>query len=92
MTDAVVLPRVEIYTSMFCGFCMRAKALLDKKGVAYDEYSVMTDASLRDTMTKRANGDHRVPQIFINDEHIGGCDQLMMLEMAGGLDAKLTAA
>ncbi len=77
---------------MFCGFCMRAKALLDQKGVAYEEYSVMMDAGLRDTMTKRAGGNHQVPQIFINDEHIGGCNELLTLEMAGALDAKLTPA
>lgn len=92
MPDNVHTPRIEIYTSPFCGFCMRAKMLLEQKGVAFDEYDVMMDPGLRATMTERADGDHKVPQIFIDDEHIGGCNELMMLEMAGQLDAKLTAA
>ena len=92
MPDPVPSPRVEIYTSMFCGFCMRAKALLDRNGVAYEEYDVMSEPGVRKAMAARANDDYRVPQIFINDEHIGGCDELMRLEMSGGLDAKLTPA
>ena len=66
--------------------------LLEQKGVTYQEYDVMMDSGLRDVMTERAGGDHRVPQIFINDEHVGGSDKLMMLEMSGGLDAKLAPA
>ncbi len=56
MSKSVAPPHVEIYTSMFCGFCMRAKALLDQKGIAYEEYSVMMDSALRDKMTERAGG------------------------------------
>lgn len=91
MPDSTPSPHVEIYTSPFCGFCMRAKMLLEQKGVEFDEYDVMMDASLRSKMTERSGGDHKVPQIFIDGEHIGGCNELMMLEMAGQLDAKLTA-
>ena len=82
-------PRIEIYTSLFCGYCSRAKSLLDRKDVAYEEHSVMMDAELRDEMIKRANGKTSVPQIFINDENIGGSDELAALEHAGELDALL---
>lgn len=92
MTDAPATPHVEIYTSPFCGFCFRAKSLLDQKGVAYTEINVMMDSGRRTEMTKRANGGSSVPQIFINDEHVGGCDELMMLEHQGNLDTKLGAA
>jgi len=92
MSDINQHARVEIYTSPFCGFCVRAKMLLEQKGVSFNEYDVMMDSSLRAEMTDRASGDHKVPQIFINDEHIGGCSELMALEMGGQLDAKLTAA
>lgn len=92
MPDSSSRPVVEIYTSPFCGYCGRAKALLQQKGVTFQEYDVMMDSNLRAVMTERAGGDHRVPQVFINDEHIGGSDKLMMLEMAGGLDAKLASA
>ena len=92
MANSPVHPRVEIYTSPFCGYCARAKALLEKKRVAYQEYDVMMDPGLRTVMTKRAGGDHRVPQVFINDKHIGGSDKLMMLETSGELDAMLASA
>lgn len=92
MSDTVPNPHVEIYTSMFCGFCIRAKALLDQKGVDYVEYDVMAEPGIRKAMAARADDNYEVPQIFINNEHIGGCNELMMLEMAGGLDAKLTPA
>lgn len=91
MTDAATTPQVEIYTSPFCGFCMRAKSLLDHKGVVYDEINVMMDSGRRAEMTKRAGGATSVPQIFIDGEHVGGCDELMMLEHQGKLDSKLGA-
>ena len=75
----------------FCGFCFQAKALLDHKGVAYDEIDVMMNGTRRGEMTERANGGTSVPQIFINGEHVGGCDELMMLEHQGNLDGKLGA-
>jgi len=80
---------VEIYTSPFCGYCMRAKALLDAKGVEYTDHDVMMDTEKRREMTSRSGGDHRVPQIFIGGDHIGGCDQLMDLERKGRLDPLL---
>lgn len=83
---------VEIYTSRFCGYCARAKDLLQDKGAGFKEFDVNSEAGLRQKMTTRANGLTSVPQIFINGEHIGGCDELYALERAGQLDSKLAAA
>jgi glutaredoxin 3 len=80
---------VEIYTSNFCGFCVAAKRLLKSKGVEFTEYNVGRDATLRQEMMARANGGHTVPQIFIGDKHVGGCDELHALERAGKLDSML---
>ena len=82
-------PNVEIYTWTYCPFCIRAKALLDKKGVEYQEYSVDGDEAARDNMAQRANGKRSVPQIFINEQHIGGCDDIHALEAQGKLDPLL---
>ena len=82
--------KVEIYTSPFCGYCWAAKRLLDAKGVPYTEISA-TDPEVRAAMTRRANGKRTVPQIFIGDEHVGGCDELHALDRAGGLDRMLAA-
>lgn len=83
---------VEIYTSFFCGFCHRAKSLLDSKGVAYDEIDVSFKPAKRSEMMDRAGGKHTVPQIFIDGEHIGGSDELAALDRDGRLDAKLGIA
>ena len=80
---------VEIYTSRMCGFCFAAKRLLNAKGVSFSEYDVGRDPQLRQTMMKRANGRQTVPQIFIGDTHVGGCDDLYDLERAGKLDTLL---
>ncbi len=80
---------VEIYTSPFCGFCVAAKRLLKSKGVELTEYNVGMNASKRQEMMSRANGGHTVPQIFIGDNHVGGCDELHALERAGKLDTML---
>ncbi len=80
---------VEIYTTPYCGYCHRAKALLSSKGVSFSEVDVMADPSRRAEMTQRANGGRTVPQIFIDDKHIGGSDELGALERAGKLDALL---
>ncbi|MGF1495738.1 MAG: glutaredoxin 3 [Elainellaceae cyanobacterium] len=80
---------VEIYTWSMCPFCIRAKALLDKKGVEYTEYVIDGDEDARDQMAERANGRRSVPQIFINDRHVGGCDDLYALERQGELNALL---
>jgi glutaredoxin 3 len=85
------MAKVEIYTTPWCGYCARAKGLLEKKGVAYEEMDVMEDGPKRTEMrtrTKRST----VPQIFINGQHIGGSDELAELERAGKLDAMLAQA
>lgn len=80
---------VEIYTSNTCGFCVAAKRLLESKGVQFTEYNVGRDAAKRQEMMRRANGGRTVPQIFIGDNHVGGCDELHALERAGKLNAWL---
>ena len=71
---------VEIYTWKLCPFCLRAKALLNKKGVSFTEYSIDGDNDARTKMSERAGGLRTVPQIFINGKSIGGCDELYELE------------
>lgn len=83
------MAQVEIYSSMFCPFCMRAKHLLNLKGVEFIEIDVDTTPGKRDEMLQRANGQHTVPQIFIDDAHVGGSDDLTALDRAGKLDGML---
>ena len=80
---------IEIYTTQSCPYCVAARQLLRKKGVQYTEIDVGRDPGLRDFMTRRAHGGRTVPQIFIDGEHIGGCDELYALDYAGGLDPLL---
>lgn len=80
---------VEIYTWSMCPFCIRAKSLLNKKGVEFTEYCIDGDESARAKMAQRANGRRSLPQIFINDQHIGGCDDLYALNAQGKLDPLL---
>lgn len=82
---------VEIYTSPLCGFCHAAKRLLNEKGISYSEVNVLAEPARKSEMMQRANGRHTVPQIFIGDAHVGGCDDLYALERAGKLDALLAA-
>jgi len=82
-------PKIEIYTWQTCPYCRRAKALLDSKGVTYQEISVDGDEAARDAMSKRTGGSRSVPQIFINGQHIGGCDDLHALDAKAGLDPLL---
>jgi len=82
------MAKIEIYTTPFCGYCARAKGLLDKKGAAYDEMDVMMDDKKRSEMRTRAKRT-TVPQIFINGEYIGGSDELHALDSAGRLDPLL---
>ncbi len=82
---------ITIYTTMLCPYCYRAKGLLDQKGASYTEIDVGMDADKRQEMTQRAQGRRTVPQIFIGDTHVGGCDDLFALEAAGKLDAMLAA-
>lgn len=84
------MAKVEIYTSMFCGYCHRAKKLLSGKGVTFDEFDVMADPARRREMMQRA-GRSSVPQVFINGCHVGGCDDLYALDRAGKLDPLLAA-
>jgi glutaredoxin 3 len=83
------MAEVELYTTMFCPYCSRARALLERKGVAYTEIDIIEEPTRRDEMIQRAAGRTSVPQIFINGEHIGGSDELVGLDRAGELDAKL---
>ncbi|WP_353931515.1 glutaredoxin 3 [Okeanomitos corallinicola TIOX110] len=82
--------KVEIYTWTTCPFCIRAKNLLLNKGIDFLEYNIDGDEVARNKMAQRANGKRSVPQIFINDDHIGGCDDMYALERQSKLDALLT--
>ena len=86
------MPRVEIYSTLFCPFCARAKSLLERKGVKYINFDIIEDSAKREEMQARAGGRTSVPQIFIDGEHIGGCDDLYALDRAGKLDPKLGRA
>lgn len=82
---------VEIYTSPLCGFCHAAKRLLNQKGVSFQEVNVLAQPGRKAEMITRANGGRTVPQIFIGDTHVGGCDDLYALERSGKLDPLLAA-
>ena len=82
---------VEIYTSPLCGFCHAAKRLLNEKGVAFSEVDVLANPDRKPEMIARASGGRTVPQIFVGEIHVGGCDDLFALERAGKLDALLAA-
>lgn len=84
--------KVEIYTWSTCPFCIRAKALLDKKGVEYTEYCIDGDEAARMKMAQRANGRRSLPQVFVNDQHLGGCDDIYALNAQGKLDPLLQAS
>ena len=86
------MAKVEIYSTMWCGYCARARALLQKKGVAFEDIDIETDTSRRDEMIKRAGGRMTVPQIFIDGAYIGGSDDLAALDRAGKLDPLLGLA
>ncbi|MEM6680203.1 MAG: glutaredoxin 3 [Pseudomonadota bacterium] len=77
---------VEIYTTPICPFCMMAKRLLTEKNIAFTEINVMGDSAAKAEMMQRANGRHTVPQIFVGDTHVGGCDDLYELDGRGKLD------
>lgn len=86
------MTKVEIYTSPLCGFCAKAKQLLDKKGIDYEEIDVFMAKGARAQMIERTGGRTSVPQIFIDGEAVGGCDDLYELEFDGELDSKLSLA
>lgn len=83
------MARIEIYTTPTCPYCIAAKKLLTQKGAAFEEISVAGDPEGRKRMSARAGGRSTVPQIFIDDRHIGGCDDLYALDSQGGLDPLL---
>ncbi len=85
------MAKVTIYTKMMCPFCTRAMSVLKKKGADIDEIQAGFDSEKKEEMIQRSNGGRTFPQIFIGDEHIGGCDDLLALDRAGKLDAKLAA-
>jgi glutaredoxin 3 len=86
------MAKVEIYSTMWCPYCARARALLEHKGVEFIEIGLMEQPGRRDEMIRRAHGGTTVPQIFIDGEHIGGCDDMVALDRAGKLDPKLGIA
>jgi glutaredoxin 3 len=83
------MSHIEIYTKAFCGYCARAKALLESKGASFEEYDITMGGPKRQEMLDRSNGGNTVPQIFIDGQHIGGSDALAQLNAAGKLDTLL---
>ncbi|SET86150.1 glutaredoxin 3 [Thalassotalea agarivorans] len=86
------MAKIDIYTKMTCFFCHRAKALLQQKGVRYNEIKIDANPAKRPEMIERSGGGYTVPQIFIGDVHVGGCDDLFALEAKGKLDKLLEKA
>lgn len=86
------MSKIEIYSGSYCPFCQRAKALLKQRGYEYIEYDVQAEPNRREEMGLRAPGARTIPQIFINDRHVGGCDDLYALDRKGAWDAWLAAA
>ncbi|WP_185983692.1 glutaredoxin 3 [Aureimonas mangrovi] len=84
------MPEIVIYTRQFCGYCARAKSLLDAKGATYEERDATYQPELRQEMMQRS-GRATFPQIFIGETHVGGCDELYALDREGGLDPLLAA-
>jgi glutaredoxin 3 len=85
------MAKVEIYTKAYCPYCTHALALLEGKSANYTEIKIDGDMVMRNTMIERSNGAYTVPQIFINDVHVGGCDDLIALDRNSQLDALLDA-
>lgn len=83
------MSQVTIYTKAYCPYCVRAKSVLDNKGVSYTELRIDEQPELRPQMIERAGGRSTVPQIFIGDRHIGGCDDMLALDASGQLDPLL---
>ncbi len=81
--------KIEIYSGDYCPYCVRAKSLLKQRGLDFIEYNVQQDPNKRTEMMERSNGGRSIPQIFINDQHVGGCDELYALDRKGQLDAWL---
>ncbi len=86
------MPKIEIYSSMLCPYCHRAKQLLKAKGAVFEEIDVFLKPSARQAMTERAGGRTSVPQIFIDGKHVGGCDEIYALDRKGELDPLLSGS
>ena len=86
------MAKIEVFTKVFCPYCSRAKALLDRKGADYQEIDLTMDRKGFDAMVERSGGSRTVPQIFIDGKHIGGSDDLAALDARGGLDPLLGTA
>ncbi|MDQ7011766.1 MAG: glutaredoxin 3 [Mariprofundaceae bacterium] len=84
------MSKIEIYSGNFCPYCIRAKSLLKQRGLSFTEYNVQAEPGKRMEMLERARGARTIPQIFINDRHVGGCDELYALDRKGELDAWLS--
>ena len=80
------MPKIEVYSGDYCPYCTRAKTLLKQKGLVFTEYNVQQHPEKREEMLGRANGARTIPQIFINDRHVGGCDDLYALDRKGELE------
>ena len=85
------MPKITIYTTPICPYCVRAKALLKRKGASFEEIDVFMNMDARAEMESKAHGRYTVPQIFIGERHVGGCDDLYALDRAGELDPMLSA-
>lgn len=85
------MPQIDIYTQPHCPYCARAMALLDQKGLAFNEISAPRGSDAREEAIRRSDGRTTVPQIFINGHHVGGCDDLLALDHNGGLDKLLVS-
>ena len=83
------MPNIDIYTKAYCPYCTHALALLKSKQLSYNEIKIDGDMNKRNVMIERSNGSYTVPQIFINEVHVGGCDELVTLERNNQLDALL---
>ena len=83
------MAKIEVYSSFLCGYCARAKSLLKAKGAEFEDHDVFSDPAKRQEMTERAGGRTSVPQIFIDGQHVGGCDEIFALDREGKLDGLL---
>ena len=91
MNEEAAVAKVEVYTTEYCPYCVRAKALLKRKGVEFEEVDVTDDAALRQKMVELSGGRRTVPEIFINGKIVGGYDELKALDDAGELDSMLAS-
>jgi len=87
-----MMAKIEVYSGDYCPYCVRAKALLKQRGLEFTEYNVQDEPHRRMEMAERAPGARSIPQIFINDKHVGGCDDLQALDRKGELDAWIEGA